>query len=150
MAITGLTLGGNVVTPGSIDESVETEVVLGGSYANLSEDVLTSDDTNPVVNITGDTVDTDTFGTYTVTYTATDDAGDGDTVFTEIVTITADGNVDTNFDAGNETRSGADISGSVYDAVVDAAIGGSTPSTKYSAYFDEGALDPYEVKHSQA
>lgn len=101
-------------------------------------------DTNPRVEMSGDTVDTDTFGTYTVIYTATDDEGDGDVVYTETVTIAADGAKDTNFDAGNVDRTGTDVSGSAYDAIVDSG----TVTAQNASVSDESGLDPYEVKHS--
>ena len=145
MAITAFTLGGYDVTGGTT--SGTTAKILGGTYDNLSTDVLTSDSTNEIVNVSGE-VDTNTLGTYVVTYTATDDAGDGDVVFVETVTVAAGTYIDTEFDLGNESRTGEDLVGTKYDQIVDAVHSGTPVPASASAIFDEGALDPYEVANS--
>ena len=137
---------------GSVKEIIQDSTYKDGGFkalsdtkANVSSAVIITDDINPAVP-----------GDYTVTYTLpVNVSGDKFEVQVEVVetrTITVvapEGTIDTTFDLGDESRTGVDTSGTTYDQVVDAASAGTEVSPTQAALFDEGALDPYEVKHSK-
>ena len=50
---------------------------------------------------------------------------------------------------GNKLRDGTDVTGSKYETVVIDANVGTVPDETESAYFEEQALDPYEVNNAQ-
>ncbi|MCD6435953.1 MAG: hypothetical protein J7L15_06150 [Clostridiales bacterium] len=125
-------------------DTIATEILIGESYTNFNQSGTAT--TTYTDGISG-TVDTSVFGTYTVLYTAQDD-GSGDHTVTEIVTIIAQGNIDTNFDTGSVLRDGTDVSGTTYESTVQAGITSDIKATQ-AAYFDALACDPYEVKHSK-
>ena len=134
---------------GQFTADFSTIVVYGGSYIELTQTATAEGgiDSTEIVGV--EDIDTSISGDYIVGYTANETAGETVTIYETITVQVATTNVDTNFDLGNEDRSGEDLVGTKYDALVDAANAGTIPSETSSAYFDEGALDPYEVKHSK-
>lgn len=133
------------------------EVILDGTYREYGASAVADDeltDVTPALVITG-IVNTATAGEYTITYTLPANvSGDEyevavETVETRTVTVVAAaGNIDTTFDLGDEVN-GESTAGTKYDNIVDSSRVGTIPPETSSAYFSEGALDPYEVKHSR-
>ena len=53
------------------------------------------------------------------------------------------------FKDGAILRDGTDVAGSKYETIVTEANSGDIPSNTASAYFDEQALDPYEIANAK-
>ncbi len=125
-----------------------TDLGFGINFIPLSQ-TADSDTTGLVYEVTGqDAIINTTPGDYEVTYSADDDDTTPDLIVQTVTVLAASGTLNTAFDAGNENRDGSDTTGTVYDATVDLANAGTIPSDSAAGYFDESALDPYEVANS--
>ncbi len=139
------------------------EVIIDGVYNEPGATALQTDgvtDETAEIVITDD-IDLGTAGAYTVTYTLPEaHTGEvaGDIVETRTVNIISNTlvspmeNVDTTFDLGDEDRTGINTSDTKYNVISDdqRARRDHNVIDSVSGLFDEGSLDPYEVKHSQA
>ncbi len=149
----------------TLNGAAELEIIIDGQYKESGVIAIADDGITDVSSDVETTTDLDlgTAGAYTVTYTLPANiTGDEFEVALEVVetrtvnVIAKDlvapmGNVDTTFDLGDEDRTGTDTSGTYYDVISDDQRGRRDHSApdNIAAHFDEGSLDPYEVKHSR-
>ena len=132
------------------------EVIEGGTYRESGSTGLSDNGLVELTPTITDDINLAVAGAYTVTYTLAQNLSGGDdevavetTAARAVVVIAAVGTVDTTFDLGDASRSGAETSGTRYDTIVDDARSGINAGNESSAYFSELALDPYEVANSK-
>lgn len=132
-------LVGGVNYVGASSLAITTEYIVGSTFTALTQSGTATGVYAQSVTGAG-AVNMNVAGTYTVTYTATDDGLLPHTVTQTVSVEKATGD----FLNGSELRDGRDVTGSVYEGLV---RDGEAPETA-SAYFDEQALDPYEVANT--
>ncbi len=136
--LTHLVGGTDYVGRSAAARKISTEVFAGSIFTELTHSGTAAG--TYAQSVTG-TVDSATVGVYTLTYTATDDGGAPHTVTHTVYVKQVDG-TPTEFLDSTELRDGTDVAvGTKYRTL----ISNGTATEVSAAYFDETALDPYEV-----
>ena len=126
------------------------DVLEDSVYVDAGATALQTDGDLTSSIVTVNSVDTNVVGASSVTYNVTGTGTDVGVEATEVVRVVnvVAKSTSQNFNSGTALRDGTDVDGTVYHSTVtDANLGNPVADSK-SSYFDELALDPYEVKHS--